>query len=97
MEEGRMKTGMGNDVSIEGGTELMQRRILPPPGSSGSGTRISGIVVHKSVAVTVREKESDDVSTISGVSKGAGLGMTPLMMDDAVWADILFKGILIGF
>jgi len=93
-----MKPGLGNDVSIEGGTELVQQRRILPPGSSGSGTRISGIVVQKSVAVTVREKYSDDGSTISGMSKGTGKGVTALMMsDDAVWADILFKGILIGF
>jgi hypothetical protein len=94
--EGKMKTGMGNDVSIEGGTELVQQRRLLPSGSNGSSTRISGIVVHKTVAVTVRDKDSDGGSTTSGLSKGAGIG-TPLMMADAVWANILFKGILIGF
>ena len=97
MEEGKMAAGRGNDVSIEGGTEVVQQRRLLPPSSSGSSTRISGIVVHKSVAVTVRDRDSDNGSMVSGLSKGAALGMTPLMMDDAVWADILFKGILIGF
>lgn len=97
MEEGKIIKGLGNDVSIEGGTELVQQRRILPPGSSSSGTRISGIVVHKSVAVTVREKESEDGSTISGGSKGTEKGLTPLMMDDAAWADILFKGILVGF
>ena len=97
MEEGKMLKGLGNDVSIEGGTELLQQRRVLTPGSSGSGTRISGIVVHKSVAVTVREKMADNRSMISGTSTGTGEARMPLTMDDAVWADILFKGILVGF
>jgi len=101
MEEGKMKVGLGKDSdvpSVEGGTGLVQHRRITPPGSSGTGNRISGIVVHKSVAVTVRENDPDDVSTLSGaVSKEGGLGATMNLMDDVTWADLLFKGILCWF
>ena len=76
----------------------MQHIRITTPGSSGTGNRISGIVVHKSVAVTVRENDPDDVSTLSGaVSQEGGLGATRNLMYDVTWADLLFKGILIGF
>lgn len=74
----------------------MQHIRITTPGSSGTGNRISGIVVHKSVAVTVRENDPDDVSTLSGaVSKEGGLGATMNLMDDVT--DLFFNRILIGF
>jgi hypothetical protein len=100
MEEGRIKPEVGHDVTIEGGQSVLLNRplnyggVLSPQGNS---SRFSGIVVQKSVAVTVRDKDPDEANTLSTVSSKPGneVGTTtlPLLMDDAIWADICLKGV----
>jgi hypothetical protein len=97
MEEGRIKPEVGHDVTIEGGQSMLVNRPLGHGGvlsPQRNGSRFSGIVVQKSVAVTVRDKDPDDANTLSTVSSKLDNEVgTTLLMDDVIWADICLTGV----
>lgn len=96
MEEGKARTGLGHEVAVESGNELIQ---LTPPVTPGAedGEPFNGIVVQKSVSVMVRDKDVDDASgsAVTNSSMSEFESVLPLN-DEAVWADICFKGIIKG-
>jgi len=97
MEEGRSRPGLGHEVAIEASSEPIQ--LTPPmsPNGEEQPAAFKGIVVQKSVTVSVRDKDMDDTSK-SGFSNSSTYdfeNFVPLN-DEAVWADICFKGIIKG-
>lgn len=52
-------------------------------------------MVQKSVTVMVRDKDPDDTSKASQISNSSmsDLDFPEVVKDDAVWADICFKGL----
>jgi len=86
MEEGKVKTGLGHEVAIEAGSEGIQ--LTPPLNREAQG---QGIVVQKSVTVVVRDKDPDDTSKAN--SAMSDLDSPGVVNDDAIWADICFKGL----
>jgi hypothetical protein len=94
MEEGKVRTGLGHEVAIEAGTERVQ---LTPPITADGETPFDGIVVQQSVSVIVRDKDTDD-SSKSGLSNSSLSEFDTVLPlnDEAVWADICFKGIIKG-
>ena len=98
MEEGKARPGLGHEVAVEVGAEPIQ--LTPPITRSGEEPDIAfnGIVVQKSVSVMVRDKDVDDTSKLSGVSNSSMIDVENVvpLNDEAVWADICFKGIIKG-
>ena len=98
LEEGKVsKTGLGHEVAIEAGSEAIQ---LTPPlgraaefGRPGENSMYPGIVVQKSVTVMVRDKDPDDTSKTSEISNSSVLDSPEVLNDDAIWANICFKGL----
>jgi hypothetical protein len=89
MEEGKLNHGFGHDVAIDAGGEPVE---LTPP----SPDVFPGIVVRKSVTVTVSDKRVDEQekhAILEESSSGNDSPMLPKGNDDAIWADICFKGI----
>jgi hypothetical protein len=100
MEEGKVsKPGLGHEVAIEAGLEAIQ--LTPPLGrraefpQPGENSLYPGIVVQKSVTVTIRDKDPDDTSKASEAwnSSISDFDSSGVLNDDAVWADICFKGL----
>lgn len=99
MEEGKVRPGLRHEVAIEAGTEGIP---LTPPlqlGGENQQRRDSsiqqGILVQKSVTVMVRDKDPDDTSKASEMSNSSisELDSPGVVNDDAIWADICFKGL----
>jgi hypothetical protein len=100
LEEGKVsKNRLGHEVAIEAGSEAIQ---LTPPlerarefGPPGDNSMYRGIVVQKSVTVMVRDKDLDDTSKTSEISNSSmsELDSPGVLNDDAVWANICFKGL----
>jgi len=100
LEEGKFsKTGLGHEVAIEAGLEAIQ---LTPPlgrgsefGPPGENSMYAGIVVQKSVTVMVRDKDPYDTSKTSEISNSSMIELDSrgALNDDAIWANICFKGL----
>jgi len=100
MEEGKASdAGLGHEVAIEAGPEAIQ---LTTPlgrgaefGRPGENSTYPGIVVQNSVTVMVRDKDPDDTSKTSEVSNSSmsELDSPGVLNDDAIWANICFKGL----
>lgn len=89
MEEGKINHGFGHDVAIDAGREQLQ--LTPPPSDI-----FPGIVVRKSVTVTVSDKRVDEQENHAVLGESSSENesrMSPKRNDDAIWADICFKGI----
>jgi len=103
-----LESGPSNSYSqdhqtlVEAGQGIPSTTIDSP--SRSRKASFSGILLQKSVSVTVRDKDFDDTihqpSALSASSKSASVTecepgdyISPLD-DDATWADICFKGIL---
>jgi hypothetical protein len=95
VEDGKVRHGLGHEVAIEAGPEVMQ--ITPPVTAAGESGSFHGIVVQKSVMVMVREKDTTEwrSSTLTLGSEAEFEHVLP-MNDEVVWADICFKGIVRG-
>jgi hypothetical protein len=88
MEEG-IASRVGHEVAIDADTK-------PTELAQGSNEQLPGVVVQKSVSVTVRDKDVDEQSktTLSDSSTQGESPTTSKLNDDAIWADICFKGIV---
>ena len=93
------KIGLGHEVAVEAGSETIP--LTPPLGrgaefpQSGENSTYRGIVVQKSVTVTVQDKDPDDTSKAFEISNSSmgDLDSPGVLNDDAIWADICFKGL----
>jgi hypothetical protein len=87
--EGGSVGRVGHEVEIDADTEPIEL-------DQGSNEQLTRIVVQKSVSVTVRDKDVDEQSktTLSDSSTQVDSPITSKLNDDAIWADICFKGII---
>ena len=102
MEDGPAKSNVGHETVVESGPGIPLADVETAPGSR-KGSSFSGIILQKSVSVTVRDKDSVDVvqpSAMSTFSMSTSMSdneqeppATPID-DEATWTDVCFKGIL---
>jgi hypothetical protein len=103
LDEGKLQPGLGTEVAVHTGPEALQLT-LPQPleevfrSRDSSSSNANAIVVQKSVSVTVQDRDHGDSKRGSDLSMSstADFDKPTLVNDEAIWADLCFKGIMKG-
>lgn len=102
MEDGSAKSNVGHETVVESGQGIPLADVATTP-ASRKGSSFSGIMLQKSVSVTIRDKDSVDAirasamstsSMSTSMSENENEPLAAPIDDEATWTDICFKGIL---